>query len=224
MNLVVAIAQMDILEKKRFNLFTEMGGGFSTSPPNTFWDQHATTTSINYPIVSLGLLYHKSVKWTGLASLSYLPTLIKQRLFFDGLVSTEDIRLKHVSQNVKLNFLLFRSIFLDTRSGLKFGLGFSPQYSLLATVRSNQVKINDGIQDFYGRIIAVPSQQISFSINVSLMYLYDFKRSQIGFKFNLSLYRNSLTDYYFDVENWFIYPGKYSTTGPYLECGFIYAF
>ena len=218
------ITQEESIAKKKFQLCTELGGGFSLAPPNTFWDQHSAVTSINYPKGGLGILYNRSKKWTGFIELSYSASIIQQRMFFDGLVSSEDIRLKHVVHKGTLNILLFRALVLDSKSSLKLGLGGALHQPLNSQARSNQKKITGGSEEFDSFIIAYPSNRLGFSVNLSLLYLVDLKKSSIGCRLNLDLRNSILTDYIFEAENWFKYAGKYGTGGPYLNFSLMYVF
>jgi hypothetical protein len=221
--LIGATQERSIAEKK-LQFFTELGGGFSIAPPNTFWDQHSAVTSINYPKGGLGILYNRSKKWTGFVGLSYSASIIQQRIFFDGLVSSEDIRLKHVVHDGSLNVLFFRTLVLDSKSALKLGLGGGLMRALNSQSKSNQKKITGGTEEFDSFITAYRSNRLGTSINLSLLYLVALKKSSLGFRLNLDLRNAPLTDYIFEAENWFKYAGKYGTTGPYLDFSLIYTF
>ncbi len=204
---------------KRIDPIIELGAGIELNSAHGLPDNHMVTHPIQNYKTGLGLWYSFNQNWHISTSFNYQIMRIRQQLFFDGFISLDNtIQLTHHNHALTVSLMFYRNLFMDSRSKLILGVGIEPWLFLNSSAMSNLEYVKIGPDSLYNSYLtAYPDSDVNLSLNVSLIYEFQIKKSALGFRSDLLLTSSQSIPYRYEVPGEFIYNNYYSVGGIYLR-------
>jgi len=179
-------------------------------------DTLSIITSAKRKKIGIGLFYNLTREWKIYANLEYYKLKINQKVLSD--IQKFPLNFNHQLNVLHFTASLYHCLIHDNKSTLYVGIGSGTNYHLKSKEKSNIIaKKNGDNYDNYQIVTSPKGIGLRANVDLSILYEYDFKKMDIGFKLDLTSYGGYRIPYAYELNNSPLFKGFISPNSANIE-------